>query len=43
MDRKSKINLYQSYLEKIFRGENIKDKCGEISLEIIANYLNSLM
>ena len=36
-------NLYQFYSDKIFRRENIKNKCGEISQETIANYLNSLM
>ena len=35
-------SLYQFYLDKVFRGENIKDKCREISPETIANYLNSL-
>ena len=36
-------NLYRSYLDKIFRRQNIKDKCGEISQETIANYWNSLI
>ena len=34
-------NLYQCFLDKIFRNENIKDKIGEISKETIAMYLNS--
>ena len=34
-------NLYRSFLDKIFRNKNIKDKCGEISKETIAMYLNS--
>ena len=34
-------NLYRSFLDKIFRNENIKDKIGEISKETIAMYLNS--
>ena len=33
--------LYRSFLEKIFRNENIKDKIGEIPKETIAMYLNS--
>ena len=33
-------NLYKSFLDKIFRKENIKDKIGEISKETIAMYLN---
>ena len=35
-------NFYPSFLDEVFRRENIKDKCGEISQEIIAKYLNSL-
>ena len=35
-------NFYRSFLDKVFRRENIKDKCGEISQEVIAKYLNSL-
>ena len=34
-------NLYRSFLDKIFRNGNIKDKIGEISKETIAMYLNS--
>ena len=34
-------NLYQSFLDNLFRRENIKDKCGEISRETLAIYLNS--
>ena len=34
-------NLYRSCLDIVFRRENIKDKCGEISQETIAIYLNS--
>ena len=34
-------NLYRSFLDKIFRNENIKDKIGEISKETIAMHLNS--
>ena len=34
-------NLHRSFLDKIFRNENIKDKIGEISKETIAMYLNS--
>ena len=33
--------LYRSFLDKIFRNKNIKDKIGEISKETIAMYLNS--
>ena len=36
-------NLYRSYLDKIFRRENIKDKCGKIPQETVGNYLNSWM
>ena len=35
------INLYQSILDKLFRRENIKGKCGEISEETIVVYLKS--
>ena len=34
-------NLYRSFLDKIFRNQNIKDKIGGISKETIAIYLNS--
>ena len=34
-------NLYRSCLDIVFRRENLKDKCGEISQETIAIYLNS--
>ena len=34
-------DLYRSFLDKIFRNENIKYKTGEISKETIAMYLNS--
>ena len=41
-NQKYRSYIYQSFLDKVFRRENIKDKCGKISQEIIANYLNSL-
>ena len=34
-------NFHRSFLDKIFRMENIKSKCGEISLDGIEIYLNS--
>ena len=34
-------NFHRSFLDKIFRMENIKSKCGEISQETIEIYLNS--
>ena len=33
-------NLYRSYVDRIFRYENIKDKFGEISQEVIDICLN---
>ena len=41
-NQKYRSYIYRSFLDKVFRRENIKDKCGEISQGIIANYLNSL-
>ena len=35
-------NFYWSFVNKVFRRENIKDRCGKISQEIIAKYLDSL-
>ena len=35
------FNLYRFSLDKLFRKVNIRDKCGEISEETIAVYLNS--
>ena len=34
-------NFYRSFVNKVFRRENIKDKCGEISQETIEKYLES--
>ena len=34
-------NLYRSYVDRIFRHENIKDKFGEISQEVIDICLNA--
>ena len=34
-------NLYRSAAEALFRSENIKDKRGNLSKEIIYNFLNS--
>ena len=34
-------NFHRSYVDRIFRYENIKDKYGEISLETIDIHLNS--
>ena len=34
-------NFHRSFWDKIFRMENIKSKCGEISQETIEIYLNS--
>ena len=31
-------NFYRSFLDKVFRKENIKGKCGEISQETIEKY-----
>ena len=41
-NQKYRSYIYLSVLDKVFRKENIKDKCGEISQGTIANYLNSL-
>ena len=35
-------NLYRSFLDRIFKNENLKNKSGEIEQENIANHLNSL-
>ena len=35
-------NFYRSFVDKVFRRENIKDRCGEILQEVIAKYLDSL-
>ena len=34
-------NFHCSFLDRIFRNENIKSKCGKISHETIENYLNA--
>ena len=34
-------NFYRSFVDKVFRRENIKDKCSEISQETIEKYLES--
>ena len=34
-------NLYRSYVDRIFRHENIKDKFGKISQEVIHICLNA--
>ena len=34
-------NLHRLFLERVFRNENIKSKCGKISREIIDNHLNA--
>ena len=34
-------NFHYSFLDRIFRNENIKSKCGKISHETIENYLNA--
>ena len=34
-------NFHRSFLDNLFRRENIKDKCGEVSQETIEFYLNS--
>ena len=35
------LNFRHSFLDRIFRNENIKDKCGKISHERIDNHLNA--
>ena len=34
-------NFYRSFVDRIFRYENIKDKLGKIAHEVIDNHLNS--
>ena len=34
-------NFHHSFLDRLFRNENIKSKCGKINHEIIDNHLNA--
>ena len=34
-------NFHRSFVDRVFRYENIKDKFGEIAQEVIDNHLNA--